>query len=121
MSEEKKGEEKKRLVDVDDVEDKERESDRFFEQRITRREERLRRARARPDRTIAVGLGTFGLVGWTIALPMFLGTLLGLWLDNRMGGGVRWTLGLMMLGLIIGASNVWAWLERQRREEEDES
>lgn len=112
-------EEKKRLVDADEVEDKERQSERLFERRIQRREVRLRRARSRPDRTLWVGLGAFGLVGWTIALPTLLGTLVGLWLDGRMGSGVRWTLGLMMVGLIMGGTNVWTWLEQQRREEDE--
>lgn len=114
-------EENDRLVDAADVDQTEQEHERLFEQQIERRQIRLRRARSRGDRTIAIGLGTFGLVGWTIAVPLVLGTLAGLWLDGKTGSGIRWTLSFMLLGLIIGATNVWSWLERQRREEEDES
>jgi ATP synthase protein I len=69
--------------------------------------ERLRRAE-RERRTLlaqTVYLGTLGLV---FVLPVVGGAYLGQWLDGLVPGySLRWTLGLIFLGLIIGAMNVY--------------
>lgn len=95
----------------------EREEQRRFERQLARKNERLRRFRTEGDRGIWFGLGMFGLVGWSIAVPVLLGTAIGVWLDGRFGGGIRWTLSLMVGGLVFGGMNVWNWLERQREDE----
>ena len=49
--------------------------------------------------------GTLGLV---LVLPIVAGGYLGRWLDNMVEEySVRWTVGLIMLGLIIGVVNVY--------------
>lgn len=92
-----------------------------FEEEVETKERRLRRFRARGDQSIWVGLGMFGAVGWTVAVPMVLGTLLGVWIDRRLGGGIAWTLSLMALGLIVGGVNAWNWLEQARQEAIEEA
>jgi ATP synthase protein I len=50
-------------------------------------------------------LGTLGLV---FVLPVVAGAYLGRWLDSLAPGyGLRWTLGLMFLGIVLGAVNVY--------------
>lgn len=105
----------------EELHQKEQEARRRFEQEITQKQVRLKRARARGDRGIWFGLGMIGLVGWSIAVPVVVGALIGVWLDQRFGGGVRWTLGLIFLGLVMGANNVWQWMEKERRREEEEA
>ncbi|MGC8503385.1 MAG: AtpZ/AtpI family protein [Acidithiobacillus sp.] len=52
-----------------------------------------------------VYLGTLGLV---MVLPVVAGAYLGLWLDSLAGGySMRWTLSLIVLGVVIGAVNVY--------------
>ena len=52
-----------------------------------------------------VYLGTLGLV---LVLPMVGGAYLGHWLDGlRPGYSMRWTLGLLFLGLVVGVFNVY--------------
>lgn len=50
-------------------------------------------------------LGTLGLV---LVLPVIGGAYLGFWLDGMAQGySMRWTLGLILLGLVIGVINVY--------------
>ncbi len=99
------------------------ESERHHSERLGRtiagRASRMQRARRAGDRGLWFGLGMFGLVGWSISVPLLIGLVIGRWLDGRFDGGARWSLSLMTLGLIVGAINVWNWLERERYKDED--
>jgi ATP synthase protein I len=59
------------------------------------------------------GLGLFGLVGWSVALPTVLGGLIGLWWDRRHPAVQSRTLALMVAGLVMGCVNAWLWVMRQ--------
>ncbi|MGF1500559.1 MAG: AtpZ/AtpI family protein [Paracoccaceae bacterium] len=75
------------------------------------RQDRARRAQApSPLRGFAV----FGMVGWSIALPTVIGTLIGLWLDRSYPQSVSWTLTLLIGGAILGAVLAWRWVHRER-------
>lgn len=47
-------------------------------------------------------------LGFVLVLPVILGAYLGRWLDTRMEDGysMRWTLSLLLLGVVVGAVNV---------------
>lgn len=92
-----------------------------FERRIAAKEARMRRARRAGDRGVWFGLGMFGLVGWSVSIPVLAGTLLGVYLDRRANGGIAWTLSLMTLGFIVGSMNAWHWIERSRAQGEEET
>lgn len=77
--------------------------------------ERKRKAREEGDRSIWFGLGTFGMVGWSVALPALAGVAIGIWLDHGREGPVSWTLTLMLAGLAIGCGNAWYWVNRESR------
>src|SRR5690606_22912427 len=51
-------------------------------EKVGAREKRRIRARNVKDRTLWVGLGAFGVVGWSVAVPTVVGIVLGLWLDR---------------------------------------
>lgn len=59
------------------------------------------------------GLGMFGTVGWTIAIPTVLGTLLGRWLDNLHHGPISWTLTGLLIGMASGCLVAWRWITRE--------
>jgi ATP synthase protein I len=59
------------------------------------------------------GLGMFGLIGWSVAIPTLLGAMLGLWLDRRHPGGRSWTLMLLVAGLMLGCANAWHWVAQE--------
>lgn len=61
------------------------------------------------------GLGLFGAVGWSVAIPALLGAFAGVWMDKRWPGPPSWTLMLLLIGIIAGCANAWFWISRQRR------
>ncbi|MGD8743386.1 MAG: AtpZ/AtpI family protein [Granulosicoccaceae bacterium] len=80
---------------------------------IGRRAERKQRAREQNKHTAWFGLGMFGLVGWSVAIPTLLGIALGLWLDARWPGRVSWTLTFLIIGVILGCLNAWYWVKQE--------
>lgn len=56
-------------------------------------------------------IGTLGLL---IVLPTVGGAYLGHWLDSQVEGySVRWTISLIVLGVIVGAVNIY-WFIKER-------
>lgn len=100
---------------ADSKEEVRREQRRFREQ-VAAKEARLRKFRRRGDKGFWPALASFGMVGWSIAVPTVLGVAIGSWLDRRLGGGIRYTLSLMILGLAIGTNNAWRWIKLQEAE-----
>jgi ATP synthase protein I len=78
------------------------------------REVRKIRARRQQDRTIWFGLGMFGLVGWSVAIPTVLGVALGVWLDMTWPGRFSWTLALLLAGATLGCLNAWYWVSQEQ-------
>ena len=57
---------------------------------------------------LSVYLGTLALL---LALPVVIGAYLGNWLDSLVQGySVRWTVGLIVLGVVVGALNVYLFV-----------
>lgn len=79
------------------------------------REVRKVRARRRGRRTLLFGMGMFGLVGWSLAVPTLAGLALGIWLDQRFAGRHSWTVTLLIAGIVAGCLNAWYWIDRERR------
>jgi|CXWL01.1.fsa_nt_gi ATP synthase protein I len=80
-------------------------------QALTRQIRRLREAR----RAGLVGvLLTGGTAGLLLVVPLVLGAYLGRWIDARATGySVGWTVNLILLGLAIGAYNVYRFFKDQ--------
>jgi len=58
-----------------------------------------------------VFIGTLGLM---LVLPVVAGAYLGHWLDSQSEGySVRWTLGMILLGVIIGTVNVYLFIKER--------
>ena len=93
-----------------------RERDERFPEEATRKQRRKQRARKRPDDSIWFGLGMFGLIGWSVAIPIVLGVAVGLWIDSRTGSGISWTLMLLGAGVIAGSVHAWFWITKERNE-----
>ena len=75
---------------------------------------RMIQARKRGDEGVWFGLGMFGLVGWSVAVPVVLGVAAGVWIDRRWPSQYSWTLMLLLGGMILGCLNAWYWLSRER-------
>lgn len=86
-----------------------------FGAEVSQRAKRKLRARKRGERPAWFGLGMFGLVGWSVAIPTLAGIAFGLWLDKRFPGEVSWTLTLMIIGVALGCLNAWYWIKQEGR------
>lgn len=74
---------------------------------IEARISRIKKAeRERPNLlSQTVYIGTLGLV---LVLPIVAGAYLGSWLDGLMAGySTRWTLSLLLIGVVVGIVNVY--------------
>ena len=58
-------------------------------------------------------LSVLGTVGWSIALPAVAGVWLGHWLDLRWASGVRFTLMLLVAGVMLGSIIAWRVVREQ--------
>lgn len=53
-----------------------------------------------------------GVLGLLFVVPIVAGAYLGRWLDSLAPGySVRWTLSLLLLGIVVGGYNVWRLLK----------
>ena len=92
---------------------KNRDEQDFFDS-VGVREKRKIRSRNKNYDEVWFGLGTFGVVGWSVSIPTVTGAFVGIWIDLKWQGGYSWTLMLIVMGLIIGYINSWFWITRQR-------
>ncbi len=76
-----------------------------------------RKIRARHEKygSVWFGLGMFGLVGWSVAIPTLIGIVLGVWIDLKWPSRYSWTLMLLVIGIILGCLNAWFWVMRERK------
>ena len=87
-----------------------------FSHTVKVKETRKLKEKHKSKRSLWLGLGMFGLVGWSVVVPTLLGTLLGLWLDSRFRAKQSWTLTFLIIGLIIGCIIAWHWLSKENKE-----
>lgn len=81
--------------------------------KITEHEEQKLKAKKEKKTPIWFGLGMFGLIGWSVALPMIIGVMIGLWLDRHFPGRFSWTLTMLLVGAILGCLNAWKWIRKE--------
>ena len=81
--------------------------------RVGEKEARKLKARAEKDRSVWFGLGMFGLVGWSVAIPTLIGIAVGIWIDTTWAGPYSWTLMLLFVGVAVGCLNAWYWVKRE--------
>ena len=73
------------------------------------------RARQEKDRGVWFGLGMFGLIGWSVAIPTVIGIAVGIWIDAKWPSSYSWTLMFLIIGVIVGCLNAWYWVRRESR------
>ena len=85
-------------------------AERRMSEGVARRVDRIQSGRRARDRDAWFGIGLFGVVGWSIAMPTVLGALAGAWLDRAWPLGFSWTLTGLGLGLLLGCVTAWRWV-----------
>lgn len=86
----------------------------FFSRQIKEKEIRKLEVQGK-SRSVWSGLGMFGIVGWSIVVPVMLGAALGTWLDERYPQPFSWTLTCLLIGLIAGCMTAWRWIDHETR------
>ena len=71
-----------------------------FRLRIRRKLARHQKA-LRDKNQLFFGLGVFGVVGWSVAIPTLVGIALGVWIDRTWPSQYSWTLMLLFLGVVF--------------------
>lgn len=84
--------------------------ERRLEERVGKQAKRLKQAER--DRRTLLGYSVYlGTLGVLFVLPVVAGAYLGRWLDGLMAGySTRWTLSLIVLGVVVGAANVYLFI-----------
>lgn len=89
-----------------------------LEEIVRRKTDRRQRARRGGGVSIWSYLGTFGLVGWTVAVPTLLGLTIGVYVENRWAeGSNRAAITGLVLGAAVGSAMAWYWVRRESEEE----
>lgn len=84
-----------------------------FEKSVREKSRRKIEVRSEDRKGLLYGLGMFGLVGWSVAVPTLLLLALGIWIDSRYDSPYSWTLMLLVLGIMLGCWNAWYWVQRE--------
>lgn len=71
-----------------------------------------RHKKAEAERPTLLGQTVYaGTLGLLFVLPVVAGAYLGVWLDGMLTGySVRWTISLILVGVFIGAVNVYLFV-----------
>ena len=88
----------------------------LFSEQVSVQAMRKLKAQRKADRTVWFGFGMFGLIGWSVAIPTLLGTMLGIWLDKRYPGNHSWTLTWLIIGLFMGCWSAAHWVSKESKE-----
>ncbi|HYY31205.1 MAG TPA: AtpZ/AtpI family protein [Chthoniobacterales bacterium] len=101
---------------MDDQHQEQRTSRVRFTRSVGIQEKRKLRAQRRKARSIWLGLGMLGIIGWSVAVPALIGVAIGLWIDGHFHSRYSWTLMLLLIGVIAGCLNAWHWVAAEERE-----
>ncbi|SEM70131.1 AtpZ/AtpI family protein [Nitrosomonas marina] len=89
-------------------------NDRQLRKTVEKQIKRMKKAEKERSTLIAqtIFMGTLSLL---FILPVLAGIYLGIWLDDRTDGySIHWTIGLMLLGIIIGVVNVYLFVREHK-------
>ena len=82
-------------------------------EQIARQAKRMKSARDHPGPSPLRGIGTFGMIGWSIAVPTVGGAFLGLWLDRVAPQRFSWPIALILGGVVLGSFIAAAWINKE--------
>jgi ATP synthase protein I len=96
-------------------------ADRFADKVAKKESLRIKGLRHK-DETVWFGVGMFGIVGWSVAIPTLIGIALGLWIDRTWPSRYSWALMFLIIGVVLGCINAAYWVRKVRSKiiEDDE-
>ena len=75
---------------------------------IRRRTQRMQKTRDEPQYSPLNGLGVFGVIGWSVAIPTVGGAFLGMWLYRVAPQSFYWPIALILGGVVLGGLVAWS-------------
>lgn len=87
-----------------------------FSREIGAEAERKLKAQRKGTRSIWLGLGVSGVIGWSVTVPALVGVAVGVWADRQYPSKYSWTLMLLFTGLFLGCLNAWHWVDSEYKE-----
>jgi ATP synthase protein I len=80
-------------------------------ERISRQTRRMKQAER--DRPTLLGQTVYvGTLGLLMVIPIVVGAYVGQWLDSLVEGySIRWTIGFILIGVVIGAVNIYLFVK----------
>lgn len=81
---------------------------------IRRRAQRMQETRNERKYSPLSGLGVFGVIGWSIAIPTVAGAFLGVWLNRVAPQNFSWPIALILGGVVVGAMVAWSWVDKNQ-------
>jgi ATP synthase protein I len=85
----------------------------LFSKQVSEKEKRKIDAQLQNKGSVWSGIGMFGMIGWSVAVPTLSGAALGLWLDKRYHQSFSWTLTGLLTGLCTGCVIAWYWVKKE--------
>ncbi len=85
-----------------------------FADRVAQKESLRLKAMRHKDETVWFGVGMFGIVGWSVAIPTLIGIALGLWIDRTWPSRYSWALMFLIIGVVLGCLNAAYWVRKIR-------
>lgn len=80
---------------------------------MRRSAERKKKARSTTGVSPLQGFSTFGIIGWSVAVPTVGGAFLGLWLDKIAPQSFSWPMALILGGIVVGIIIAWGWINKE--------
>ena len=80
---------------------------------MRRSAQRIKHSRSTKSLSPLHGFGTFGIIGWSIAVPTVGGAFLGMWLDKVAPQSFSWPIALILGGLVMGIIIAWGWITKE--------
>lgn len=81
---------------------------------IRRRTQRMQKTRDETQYSPLNGLGVFGVIGWSVAIPTVGGAFLGMWLNRVAPQSFSWPIALILGGVVLGGMVAWSWIDKTR-------
>ncbi|MDR4508078.1 MAG: AtpZ/AtpI family protein [Candidatus Brocadiaceae bacterium] len=83
-----------------------------FTEEIGKKEIRKLKGRREKNRNVIwLGMGTSGIIGWSVTIPTLTGITLGIYMDKRWPSSFSWTIMLLGIGIVLGCLNAWFWIK----------
>lgn len=89
--------------------------DNIFGRIISEKEKRKLKMINGKKRNEWFGFGMFGMIGWSVTVSTFLGTISGIWLDRNYPQSFSWTLTCLIVGLVVGCIIAWNWVIKENK------